>query len=622
MSLTTSSPEARSVGRLGSRKGRRRLSPWLIIPVGLAIAAGGYVAYQLSGAGSAATTAVSTATVSRGTLSASVAGSGTVAAGSSRALSFAVDGTVAAVLVEVGDTVAAGQALAQIDADALQLALQQAEANLTSAEAQLAAANGQGATAEELAAAESQLRSAQAQFTQTVTGDVTAADLSSAQAQLSSAQAQLADLLDGPTTAERAAAEAAVTQAALSLESQRSSLASAKVRAESDVATAANSLRDAQDSFSTLYWQNRQLEKAPGDLPQSAQDEEAATERAVANAEESYRQAQVAYEQAKQAEIIGIQQAETELTSAQRDLATLVDGATAAELSSARASVASAQASLDNLRQGATDAERTIAQASVDQAQINLAQLTSPGSAVTIASAEATMAQAQVAVTAARLDLDEATLAAPFAGVVSEVLITAGDSAAAGGTITVLDPDDLYVELSLSESDVAAVAVGQPVELVFDALPDATITGAVSVVAPAATVSSNVATYPVRVSFDPGDQPVRVGMTASGTIMTEERADALIVPTRAVQTRGDTELVLVQQADGQQVVPVRVETGLSSDGQTEILGCVDTGSLCLQEGDTLLVSAATSDASETQTGGALGGFGGPGLGGPPPGMGR
>lgn len=497
MSLTTS-PEARSVGRLGSRKGRRRLSPWLIIPVGLAIAAGGYVAYQLSDAGSAATTTVSTAAVSRGTLTASVAGSGTVAAGSSRALSFAVDGTVADVLVEVGDTVAAGQALAHVDGAELQLALQQAEANLTSAEAQLAAANGQGATAEELAAAESQLRSAQAQYTQTVTGDVTAADLASAQAQLSSAQAQLADLLDGPTTAERAAAEATVTQAALSLESQRSSLASAKVRAESDVATAANSLRDAQDAFSTLYWQNRQLEKAPGDLPQSAQDEEAAAERAVANAEQSYRQAQVAYEQARQDEIIGIQQAEAELASAQRDLATLVDGATAAELSSARASVASAQASLDNLRQGATDAERAVAQA------------------------------------------------------------------------------------------------------------------------------SNVATYPVRVSFDPGDQPVRVGMTASGTIVTEERADALIVPTRAVQTRGQAEVVLVQQADGQQVVPVRVETGLSSDGQTEILGCVDTGSLCLQEGDTLLVSAATDSASETPTGGAgaLGGFGGPGLGGPPPGMGR
>jgi HlyD family secretion protein len=621
MSATSVSPEKRTIGRLGSRKVRRGLAPWLAIPLVLILAGGGYLVWQLRSSGATALEATSTATVSRGTLSASVSGSGTVAATTSRGLSFPVEGSVTELLVAVGDRVTAGQPLARISTSELELTLQQAQADLKSAEAQVAAANGAGATPEELAAAESQLRSAQAQYAQTVNGTTTTSDVASARAQLEAAQAQLDALLAGPTAADRAAAQDAVRQAELSLQAQRTSLSAAKTNAESQVTTAANSLRDAQDAYSTIYWQNRRLASAPGDLPQSNVDEEAAAQRAVANAEESLRQAQLAYEQAKQDEIIGLQQAEAELASAQRDLETLQDDATAEEIASARASVASAQASLASLQQGATTEERTIAQTSVEQAQISLDQLTAPGSATTIASAEATLAQAQVAVAEAEQNLEHTTLIAPFDGVVSEVLISVGDTASAETTITVLDPADLYVELSLSESDVADIEVGQAVELVFDALPDATITGTVLSVAPTATVTSNVATYPVRVGFYPGEQPIRIGMSASGTIVTEERADVLLVPSRAIQSRGDSSVVQVQQAPGQPAVAVRVATGLTSDGQTEILSCVDTSSLCLQEGDTLVVAASSATTGDAQS--APGGLGGPGGfgGGAPPGGG-
>ncbi|NJN19859.1 MAG: HlyD family efflux transporter periplasmic adaptor subunit [Oscillochloris sp.] len=584
MSTISTTPEQRRIGRLGNRR-KRRFSPWLVVPLALILAGGGYVAWQQSNSSATTTATTSTATVSRGTLSVSVSGSGTVAATTSRALGFAVSGTVSEVLVAVGDTVSAGQPIARINTSDLELALRQAAANLKSAEAQVAAANGEGATPEELAAAESQLASAQAQYSQTVNGTTTASEVAGARAQLASAQAQLDDLLDGATAADLASARDAVTQAERNLESQRSSLAAAKTNAESQVTTAANNLRDVQDAYSTIYWQNREQERLPGDLPQSAIDEEAAALRAVENAEQSLHQAKLAYEQAQQDEISGIQQAEADLAGARRDLATVQDGATAAEIASARASVASAQTNLNSLLEGATAEERTIAQASLDQARINVAQLTAPSSAASIASADASLAQAQVALAQAQQDLADATLLAPFDGVVSEVLVNVGDTAGSTTTITILDPSDLYVELSLSESDVAGVVVGQVVDLTFDALPDATISGMVTAIAPVATVTSNVATYPVRVSFEPGDLPIKVGMTAGGTIITETHADALIVPSRAVQTLGDASVVQVRQGDGRPAVPVRVETGLTSDGQTEILSCVDTGDLCLQEGD-------------------------------------
>ena len=212
------------------------------------------------------------------------------------------------------------------------------------------------------------------------------------------------------------------------------------------------------------------------------------------------------------------------------------------------------------------------------------------------------------------MDLEHATLTAPFAGVIAAVTMNVGDTAGSTTTISVLDPSDLYVELSLSESDVADAAVGQPVTLVFDALSATTITGTITAIAPTATVSSNVATYPVRVSFDPGDQPIKVGMTASGTIITEEHTNVLLVPTRAIQTQGTNHVVQVQQPGNAAAVTVVVTTGLSSDGQTEILITGTSGNLVA--GDVLLIASATSSTTSATTtsssqGNLLSGLSGP-----------
>lgn len=614
----TSSPERQAAGRLGSRKARRRFSPWLLVPIGIILVAAG--AFWQFSRSRAATGTTSTATVSRGNLVATVSGSGTITPATTRTLSFPVSGTIAEVLVQVGDKVIAGQPLARLDTTDLEMALRQAEANLKSAEATMASAKGEGATPAEIAAAQAQLRSSQASLSKTRGGDATRTEIEAAEAQLVSAQAQLADLLDGPNADTLSSAQAKVDQAQLTLRSQRESLAAAKEKAESAVTTAANNLRDAQDAYSTIYWQNRELEKAPGELPQANKDNEAAALRAVNTAEVNYKQAQIAYEQAKIAEITGVAQAESSLKDAQEQLRVLKDGATPAEIASARASVASAQSNLDSLRKGGSAADITIAEASVEQAKINLEKLTTPGSATTIASAEAGLAQAQVALAQAKLDLEHGTLTAPFAGVVSEVLVNVGDTVGSSSTITVIDPTNFYVELSLSESDVAKVKLDQSVTLTFDALPDLTIEGKVTTIAPVATVTQNVATYPVRVNFDPGKSGILAGMTASGTITVDQRTDALIVPSRAVQSMGDVEYVQVRPAADQPPIQVRVTTGLSSDGQTEILSCVDTGNQCLQEGDTLVITASSSSTTSTRNG--FGSFGGPGVGGPPPGFGR
>jgi multidrug efflux pump subunit AcrA (membrane-fusion protein) len=131
-------------------------------------------------------------------------------------------------------------------------------------------------------------------------------------------------------------------------------------------------------------------------------------------------------------------------------------------------------------------------------------------------------------------------------------------------------------------------------------------------VAPAATVSQNVVTYPVQVEFDPGNTPVKVGMSAGADIQVQQITNAILVPSRAVQTVGNTKIVTVLQGPQRDPVTVQVETGATSNGQTAITSCVETGAQCLRPGDVLSVPSTTTGANSAQ-GANRGGFGGGGI---------
>jgi macrolide-specific efflux system membrane fusion protein len=160
------------------------------------------------------------------------------------------------------------------------------------------------------------------------------------------------------------------------------------------------------------------------------------------------------------------------------------------------------------------------------------------------------------------------------------------------------------------------------VTLTFDALPDAKITGTVATVAPVATTEQNVVTYVVQVAFDPGTTAMKVGMSATADIQTEQVSGALLVPTRAIQTTGNSKTVTVQQ--GETAITVPVTTGLASDGKTAIVSSGGNGVAALKVGDSVVVpgtaTTATSSSTQRTSGtGSLGGLTGA-AGGPPPGQ--
>ncbi len=575
----------------------RRRQNRLVWGIGALLVIGGLVAaFLFSNRNQPATTRLNYALArpQRAPISATVNASGAIQPRQVLDLTFASSGLISEVFVQIGDQVVAGQPLARLDTRDLELRVDQAAAQLAQAQANLDRLRS-GPTAAELAAAEAQLAQAQAQLRQT-TGSVTEKDLAAARAQVEQARASLERVLGGPKASEVAQAQAQLDQALAALQAQRDSLSAAKTRAESQLFQAANNLRDRQAEYSRIYNDNRereqQLARFGQSLPQSALDTEAAALRAVENAEEQMRQARVAYDQAVQAEITGIAQAEAQVRSAQANLERILAGADPDQVAAARAQLAQAEANLNKLLGDQRAGSLEAANAAVASAQANLQRITSPPSEADLASAEAQVASARASLAQAQLALERATLTAPIAGIVAEVNLEVGEFYnAARPAVVLADLSQYYVDVTVDEIDVAQIAVGQPVQLVLDALSDLNLRGTVERINPLSTVQSGVTAYTVRIVTSDTPATVRPGMSASADIVVAEKENALIVPRRAVRAQlgqffvdltTDPTLCNVDIALRPlqpQLQAVAVQTGLSNEQVIEIVaGDIDENS--------------------------------------------
>jgi multidrug resistance efflux pump len=298
-----------------------------------------------------------------------------------------------------------------------------------------------------------------------------------AEATLEVAQAELALLEAEPRAEEIAAtgakvdaAEAALAQAIAQRDQLDAGQVSVEVaEAEAAVTTAtADELvaRETHDkTMECIKWRGRTICPGLGPYEESARYSLQAATGALEAA-----QAQLAALQAGAAERIAAANAAVEAATAQRD---------------------AAQAQLDLLRAGATDEEIAAQQAVVDQAQVALDE-------------------AQVA-------LERTEVHAPFAGTVGMVDTRVGELVVPGQPLVTLgDLATLRVETTdLDEIDVARVAVGQQVDLSFDALPEEVFVGYVTRISPMAASESGGVNYTVVIVLEGDIDPaIRWGMTA------------------------------------------------------------------------------------------------------------
>jgi HlyD family secretion protein len=380
-------------------------------------------------------------------------------------LSFQVSGQVVEVLVAEGASVEKGQVLVRLDSTDQQRAVEQAEAGVAQARAALA--------------------SAQARLAQAKAGPTDQA-IAQAEAAVQTAQAQLAQVKAGPTSEAIAQAEAAVQTAQAQLDQLLADARSEDIQAAAaEVLIAQASLRQAQAAYDEIAWASD-----VGETPEAVALEQATL---------SFQAAQARYER-------------------------LLNGATAEEIAVARAGVGEAEAALAAVKAGPTKEAIAVAEAGVAEAEAALATVLAGSTDEEIAIAEAGVAEAEAGLTSAQAALEIAQsgladfeLVAPLAGTIARVSVEVGESVAPGTPLISLgNSSTWYVETDdLTEIDVVQVAVGQPVKVTLDAIPNREFSGVVTDIAPRSEVKRGDVTYTVTIELtDAAGAPLRWGLTA------------------------------------------------------------------------------------------------------------
>jgi HlyD family secretion protein len=133
-----------------------------------------------------------------------------------------------------------------------------------------------------------------------------------------------------------------------------------------------------------------------------------------------------------------------------------------------------------------------------------------------IAAAEADVAEAEASLQAAKAALADMSIHASLDASVVDVTVEVGDTAAPGQILVVLATlDQLRVRTTdLTELDVVRVAVGQPVSVTLDALPDTSLEAQVAQIGEQSEDYRGDVTYPITVELLRGVPELRWGMTA------------------------------------------------------------------------------------------------------------
>jgi len=269
-------------------------------------------------------------------------------------------------------------------------------------------------------------------------------------------------------------------------------------------------------------------------------------------------------------------------------------------------SLFSIQSTIKNSKESIISSDRTIIEKTA-----SLAELRAGPDALDIRAQELSIKQKENALSDAKEKFADYFVKAPFDGVVAETNVKKGDTVSSGVTIATLITKQKIAEISLNEVDAAKVKVGQKTTLTFDAVEELSLTGEVIEVDTLGTVSQGVVTYTVKINFDTQDERVKSGMSVSANIITDMKQDVLMAPNSAIKFLGETSYVeMPNETVGTSLVGTNsgivltasprqqtITTGLANDSYTEVVSGLSDGDQII----TRTVSASTANSTSNSS---------------------
>jgi len=344
--------------------------------------------------------------------------------------------------------------------------------------------------------------------------------------------------------------------------------------------------------------------RTPRPTPEPITDLEQTTGN-LTYANTTYRNSITASENADENVVV----AESVLNAAQIALDELNQGASQDDIDAAEQAVTSAQSALDASRaalqeliDGATGTVVADLSAAVDKAEADLRaaetardELAEGATPTELAMQQEQVHRAELELQQANIALDDATLQSPFDGIVSALPVKLGQVLNPSiPAITILTPGTLIFELNVGETELPSIKVGQFGAVMFDAIQGKIYPVQIFAVGLSPETQQGVIIYKVKCKIngninDPAGPNPAPGMNGSASIVTEQRANVVAVPSAVVHSRGAEKVVEVIGGDGK-IESRPVITGLSDGDNIEITSGLSVG-------ETIAVRAAASGAT-------------------------
>lgn len=273
----------------------------------------------------------------------------------------------------------------------------------------------------------------------------------------------------------------------------------------------------------------------------------------------------------------------------------------AANVRAARAALLQAQAEETDAKAQLGRAQDLLARKFVSAASVDTAKARADRASAAVANARATIAAAEATARNAAVQVDYTVIRAPFDGVILSKSANMGDlvtpfsnaAESKGAVVSMADMSTLEVEADVSESNLAKIRVGQPAEILLDALPDTRFRGRISRMVP--TIDRAKATVMTKVKFDEIDPRILPEMSAkvsflSQEVTPEQQKPVLAVNPDAIAQRDGKSVVFVVR-DGKAVM-VPVTLGIRIADVAAITGEIKSGEKAVAHPPDALASGA------------------------------
>ncbi|GAC1648762.1 MAG: hypothetical protein NVS9B15_07660 [Acidobacteriaceae bacterium] len=301
----------------------------------------------------------------------------------------------------------------------------------------------------------------------------------------------------------------------------------------------------------------------------------------------------------------GLARAEAQLKAAQAEHSTIEAGGTRTELLNLQDQISKAQqeqraaqanvAAMQKLQQSGAASAGEVAQAQARLTSANSAlqvlqqRKSQPFAAPDVQRTQAAVGEAHASIQASSALLQQTDIRSTIDGTVYQVPVRPGNFVNAGDLIVqVAKLNALQVRAFVDEPEIGKLAVGEPVTILWDALPTQSWTGQVKTV-PNTVIQRGTRTVgEVLCSVDPQQTGAKLlpNVNVNVSVQVARRDNALTIPREAVhQDAGGRYVLLVR--DGR-LARVPVQTGISSLTRVEVSG--------VNEGDRIAVSAVGGEA--------------------------